>query len=98
MRLAPARVADPPCAGPSGPSTSRRGPRPRPSRELWSWTSFGRRLHGLEDVPVAGTAADVPLEALLDLVFGRVRVLPEQCGRALQHPRGAEPALQCVIR
>ena len=33
--------------------------------------SFGRRLDRLEDVPVAGAAADVALQALLDLVLAR---------------------------
>src|SRR5688572_14283018 len=41
---------------------------------------------GVDDVPVAGAAADVALEALLDLVLARLRRLPEQRGRAHQHP------------
>src|SRR6266852_1366972 len=55
------------------------------------------RLHGLEDVPVAGAAADVALQRLLDLVVARARVRTQQGGRAHQHPGRAIPALERVV-
>ena len=52
------------------------------------------RLHRLDDVPVAGAAADVALDRAADLVVGRLRVLLQQGGRAHQHPRRAVAALE----
>ena len=58
---------------------------------------FADRLHGLDDVPVAGAAADVALQRLLDLVLGRARVRAQQRRRAHQHPRRAVAALERVV-
>src|SRR6476469_3175513 len=55
------------------------------------------RLHGLEDVPVPGAAADVALQRLLDLVLGRARVLAQQRGRTHEHPGRAVAALESVM-
>src|SRR5229473_521179 len=57
----------------------------------------GRRLHRLDDVHVARAAAEVALEALANLVIGRVRVLLEQVGRGHDHSRGAVAALEPVL-
>src|SRR4029078_13053045 len=70
---------------------------PRPSPGRASCRSLRHRLHGLEDVPVAGAAADVALQRLLDLVLGRARVLTQQRGRGYQHPRRAVAALESVM-
>ena len=55
------------------------------------------RLDRLEDVPVAGAAADVALQSLLDLGVGRMRVLAQQRGRAHQHAGRAVAALERVV-
>src|SRR5215218_4024624 len=51
----------------------------------------------VEDVPVAGAAADVPLQSLLDLVLRRLRRLAEERRRAHQHPGSAVAALEGVM-
>ena len=56
----------------------------------------GRLLHGADDVLVAGAAAEVALDALADLVVGRVRVVVHQVDRGHDHPGRAEAALQAV--
>ena len=53
--------------------------------------------HRLDDVVVAGAAAEVALEALAHLGLGRVRVLVEQRDRRHDHARRAEAALQAVV-
>ena len=50
-----------------------------------------------DDVPVAGAAADVPLQSHLHLVLARLRVLLQQRGRAHQHPGRAVAALEPVV-
>src|SRR5215208_1827138 len=50
-----------------------------------------------DDVPVAGAAADVPLDRLRDLFVGRAGVLSQQRRRAHQHARRAVAALQSVV-
>src|SRR5438045_2819510 len=72
------------------------GPRPDPPRS-WSSRSSPRRLHGLEDVPVAGAAADVALKRLPDLLLRGARVGSEQGSRAHQHSRCAVAALEGVM-
>ena len=70
-----------------------------PGRRVVSLISrhFADRLDRLDDVPVAGAAADVALERLPDLVLGRARVLAQQRGRAHQHPGRAVAALERVV-
>src|SRR4051812_8442287 len=53
-------------------------------------------LHGLDDVLVAGAAAQVAFELLPDLSFAGVRVALAQVQRAHHHARRAEPALQAM--
>jgi hypothetical protein len=52
-------------------------------------------LHGLDDVVVAGAAADVAFERLADLASWAAVVLHQVDG-AHHHARGAEAALQAV--
>src|SRR5512132_2314050 len=54
-------------------------------------------LDRLDDVPVAGAAADVALERPRDLLVRRGRALSQQRGRAHQHPGRAVAALQRVM-
>src|SRR6266540_2761180 len=58
---------------------------------------LSRPLHRLDDVLVAGAAADVPRDGPADVLLRRVRVLLEQGRRHQQHRRGAEAALQAVL-
>src|SRR6266699_6561647 len=58
---------------------------------------LGGGLDGLDDVDVAGTTAEVAFEALADLVFGRVRVLPEQVSGGHDEAGRAVAALQTVL-
>src|SRR5688500_10455546 len=51
----------------------------------------------LDDVHVAGAAADVALDCRPRLLLGRLRVLLEQRRRAHQHPRRAVAALERVM-
>src|SRR5947207_14174812 len=62
-----------------------------PSRGL-----AGRCPHGLDDVVVAGAAAEVALEPAADLLLAGVRVLLEKADRRHDHPGRAEAALQGV--
>src|SRR2546428_8898964 len=54
-------------------------------------------LDGLDDVLVAGAAAEVALERLPHLVLARRGILLEQGHGGEHHPRGAEAALQRVL-
>ena len=54
-------------------------------------------LHGLDDVRVAGAAAQVAFQTLADLLLGRVRIALQQGGRGHQEARCAEAALQAVL-
>ena len=56
-----------------------------------------RRLHGLDDVLVAGAAAQVAGDAVADLLLARVRVLLEQPVGARHHAGRAVAALQAVL-
>src|SRR6266511_3381487 len=78
----------------------------RPSQPLCSVSTavisrllhlLGGPLHRLDDVLVAGAAANVPGQRPADLLLRRVRVLLQQRGAHEQHPRRAEPALQAVL-
>ncbi len=69
------------------------------SAASWNGTPVelgGGVLNGLDDVLVAGAAADVAADAEADLVLGRLRVLLQQPVRADDHPGRAEAALQAV--
>src|SRR6476659_2393873 len=55
------------------------------------------RDDGLHDVPVPSAATDVALEADLDLLLRRARVLREQRARAHQHPGCAIAALERMV-
>src|SRR5438067_837479 len=54
-------------------------------------------LDGLDNVLIAGAAAEVALEPLADLRLGRRGVLVEQADDRHDHPGGAEAALQRVL-
>src|SRR5262245_31710667 len=56
----------------------------------------GGVLDGLDDLVVAGAAAQVAGDAVADLVLARVGVAGEQRARAHQHAGRAEAALQAV--
>ena len=60
-------------------------------------SSCRRRLDRLDDVVVAGAAADVAVEIPADLGLARARLLVEQRRRRHHHARGAEAALQAVV-
>src|SRR5437763_4408040 len=57
-----------------------------------------RRVDGLDDVLVAGAAADVALEPAPDLCLGEpVAIRAEELDAGHDHPRGAEAALERVV-
>src|ERR1700681_2392763 len=58
---------------------------------------LGSVLHCLDDVDVAGAAAEVAGDRLADLELARVRVLREQRAGGHQHARGAVAALPAVL-
>ena len=69
-------------------------------RTLGSHSRLGHcrgRLDRLDDVHVAGTATDVPLDPFADLVVARIRVLPQQRSGAHQHPGRAVSALKRMV-
>src|SRR5215813_6321903 len=51
----------------------------------------------LDDVLVAGAAAEVARQRPAHLFLGRIRVGVQQCLGGHHHPGGAEPALQAVL-
>ena len=55
------------------------------------------RSDRLDDVHVAGAAADVPRDRPAHVVVGRGRVLLDERDADEHHPRRAEPALQTVL-
>src|SRR5216684_3180260 len=57
----------------------------------------GRVLDRLDDVHIAGAAADVAADRPSDLLVRRIRVVLEQRGADEHHPGRAEPALQAVL-
>src|SRR6267378_8262543 len=58
--------------------------------------ALGGELHRLDDLLVAGAAAQVPADRIADLLFGRARVRIQQALGRDQHARGALAALQAV--
>src|SRR3954471_5118047 len=86
--------ANPRCVSPSSTTSGCVGASVSVTR---GYLLAGCGLDGVEDVPVAGAAADVSLQRLADLVVGRPRIAVEQSLRAHQHPGSAIPALQCVV-
>src|SRR5215468_9377789 len=70
---------------------------PRWSSSLTSAHAGRTRAHGLDDVVVAGAPAQVALEPVPDLVLAGIRHPLAQVGRAHDHARRAEPALQAVV-
>src|SRR5437764_6990298 len=59
---------------------------------------LGRRpLHRLDDVLVAGAAAQVAGQRPAHVLLGGIRVLLEQGRGGHHHARGAEPALESVL-
>src|SRR6185369_14592771 len=57
----------------------------------------GRPLDGVDDVLVAGAAAEVPRDRPPDVVVGGMRVVLQEGRRRQHHARRAEPALQAVL-
>src|SRR6186713_53094 len=57
----------------------------------------GRELDGLDDVDVAGAAAEVPRDGLADLELAGLAVLLQQRAGGEHHARSAEAALQAVF-
>ena len=57
----------------------------------------GGRQHRLDDVLVAGAAAEVALETVAHLLLGGARVVLEQVDRGHDHARRAVAALQAVV-
>ena len=58
---------------------------------------FGGGLNGVDDVLVAGAAAEITGDALPDLTFGGIRIVLEERDRCHDHPGGAIPALKAVF-
>src|SRR5574343_195264 len=58
---------------------------------------FGGVLHRLDDVLVAGAAAQVAAHAHADFGFARVGVLLQEAVGAHEHAGGAETALQTML-
>src|SRR5262247_1467870 len=58
---------------------------------------LGRALHGLDDVLVAGAAADVPRQRPTNLFLAGVGILGEQRARREHHPGRAKPSLEAVL-
>src|SRR5579859_89757 len=56
-----------------------------------------RVLNGLDDIDVAGAAAQIARDTAPDLGLGRVRVGRQQGLRREEHARRAEPTLQAVL-
>ena len=56
-----------------------------------------RVLDGVDDVLVAGAAAEVAGDALPDLLLGRLRRVVQEVDRRHDHARGAEAALEAVL-
>jgi len=57
----------------------------------------GRCLNGLDDVVVAGAAAEVPFEPVPDLLLGRVRDVLQQARGRHDHAGRAVAALQRMV-
>ena len=70
-----------------------------PGRRIGRHLSHMRRrvLHRLDDVHVAGAAAEVPADGPPDVVVRGIGVVLQQRGGSQHHSRRAEPALQAVL-
>src|SRR5260370_27415307 len=55
-----------------------------------------RVVHGVDDVRVAGAAAEISAEAFVNLLAARLLLVGEQADRRHDHSRRAEAALQAV--
>jgi hypothetical protein len=63
-----------------------------------STAHHGRRLaDGAHDVLISGAPADIPFQAVSNLVVGWRAVVLEQVVRGQNHARGAEAALETVL-
>src|SRR5215469_9950492 len=51
----------------------------------------------LDNVHIAGAAAEDCRDRVADLILGRVRIDFQVIERGDQHPRRAKPALQCMV-
>src|SRR5215510_2078262 len=58
---------------------------------------LGRVLDGLDDVDVAGAAAEIPRDRLADLLLARILVSLEERDARHHHSRRAVAALQAVL-
>src|SRR5207248_5804201 len=58
--------------------------------------ALGGKLHRLDDLLVAGAAAQVPADRIADLRLGRIRIRVQQSLRGDEHSRRAVAALQAV--
>src|SRR5580700_5294496 len=67
------------------------------SSGLFGAELLGGPEHRLDDVMVAGAAAEVARQRPPDVLLGRVRVLVQQLPGGHHHARGAEAALQPVL-
>src|SRR5947209_956467 len=56
-----------------------------------------RGLHRVDDVLVSGAAAEVPLQAVADLVVGGIGMIGQELSGGHDHARRAESALQPVL-
>jgi hypothetical protein len=54
-------------------------------------------LNGLDNAVIGAAAAEVSLQSLDDIFFGRLRVLPQESVGLDDHPRCAESALERVV-
>ena len=67
-------------------------------RHLAATPGFRHQLHGLDDLRVAGAAAEVPVDRAGDLVTARVRLPVEEVLGPERDPRDAEAALDAAGR
>src|SRR5467141_3456022 len=58
--------------------------------------ALGGELHRLDDLLIAGAAAQVSADRIADLLFGRIRIRIQQSLGSDQHPWSAVAALQAV--
>src|SRR5882762_10608626 len=58
--------------------------------------ALGGELHRLDDLLIAGAAAQVSADRIADLLFGRIRIRVQQSLGSDQHPWSAVAALQAV--
>ena len=63
----------------------------------WPRISFGRGAHGLDDVLIAGAAAQIRRQHVEQIVVADIRLALEHADRQHQEARRAEAALQAVV-